>query len=44
MKHDVIVGDWFYFPALGAYTSSAATQFNGFEQTADIVYIDSELD
>ncbi|CAI4044412.1 ornithine decarboxylase SPE1 SKDI_11G0370 [Saccharomyces kudriavzevii IFO 1802] len=44
MKHDVVVGDWFYFPCLGAYTSSAATQFNGFEQTADIVYIDSECD
>ncbi|CAI1532070.1 hypothetical protein SEUBUCD646_0K00470 [Saccharomyces eubayanus] len=44
MKHDVVVGDWFYFPNLGAYTSSAATQFNGFDQTADIVYINSESD
>ncbi|CAI4034592.1 hypothetical protein SMKI_11G0370 [Saccharomyces mikatae IFO 1815] len=44
MKHDVVVGDWFYFPDLGAYTSSAATQFNGFDQTADILYIDSEFD
>lgn len=42
MKHDLVVGDWLYFPRLGAYTSSAATPFNGFDQTADIIYINSE--
>lgn len=41
MKHDLVVGDWLYFPNLGAYTSSAATPFNGFDQTADIIYINS---
>lgn len=41
MKHDLIVGDWIYFPNLGAYTSSAATPFNGFEQKVDILYINS---
>ncbi|CUS20228.1 LAQU0S01e01904g1_1 [Lachancea quebecensis] len=41
LKHDLVVGDWLYFPVLGAYTSSAATQFNGFEQVADVIYIDS---
>ncbi|QLQ80850.1 hypothetical protein HG537_0E02050 [Torulaspora globosa] len=41
MKHDLIAGDWLYFPNLGAYTSSAATPFNGFEQTVDTIYIDS---
>lgn len=42
MKYDLEVGDWLYFPNLGAYTSSAATPFNGFEQTVDVVYVDSE--
>lgn len=41
LKHDLVVGDWLYFPSLGAYTSSAATQFNGFEQSADVIYINS---
>ena len=40
MKHDLVIGDWLYFPDLGAYTSSAATAFNGFEQAATIVFID----
>ncbi|CCF59369.1 hypothetical protein KAFR_0G03370 [Kazachstania africana CBS 2517] len=39
MKHDLIVGDWFYFPGLGAYTSSAATPFNGFDQNVSTIYI-----
>lgn len=41
MKHDLVTGDWIYFPNLGAYTSSAATPFNGFEQTVDTIYIES---
>ncbi|CEP61601.1 ornithine decarboxylase SPE1 LALA0_S03e06590g [Lachancea lanzarotensis] len=40
-RHDMVVGDWLYFTALGAYTSSAATQFNGFEQAVDVIYINS---
>ena len=42
LKYDLVVGDWLYFPNLGAYTSSAATPFNGFDQTADIIYINKE--
>ncbi|QLG71632.1 hypothetical protein HG535_0B06780 [Zygotorulaspora mrakii] len=44
MEHDLIPGDWLYFPNLGAYTSSAATPFNGFEQVAEIIYINSLKD
>lgn len=36
---EVEVGDWLYFPNLGAYTSAAATQFNGFENDTKIIYI-----
>ncbi|AQZ13677.1 SPE1 (YKL184W) [Zygosaccharomyces parabailii] len=41
MKHDLVPGDWIYFPCLGAYTASAATPFNGFEQNVDVLYIDT---
>lgn len=41
LKHNLDVGDWFYFSNLGAYTSSAATPFNGFQQNSDTLYIDS---
>lgn len=40
-KHNVVVGDWLYFSNLGAYTCSAATPFNGFEQVVDIIYVNS---
>ncbi|CDO92136.1 unnamed protein product [Kluyveromyces dobzhanskii CBS 2104] len=43
MKYDLDVGDWVYFSDIGAYTCSAATPFNGFEQTVDIIFIDSAL-
>ncbi|KAI5966627.1 SPE1 [Candida theae] len=39
---EVEVGDWIYFPNLGAYTSAAATQFNGFENDTKIIYIPVE--
>ncbi|KAJ1496714.1 hypothetical protein HMI54_005265 [Coelomomyces lativittatus] len=26
------IGDWFYFPDMGAYTIAAATTFNGFRK------------
>ncbi|CCK70196.1 ornithine decarboxylase SPE1 KNAG_0D04510 [Huiozyma naganishii CBS 8797] len=42
LNKDLVVGDWFYFPHLGAYTSSAATPFNGFDQIADTIYINEE--
>lgn len=42
LTHDVDVGDWLYFPNLGAYTLAAATSFNGFKCAARIVYVASE--
>lgn len=44
MKHDLVVGDWLYFPNLGAYTSSAATPFNGFDQVVDTVFINENIE
>ena len=43
MKYDLDIGDWVHFDNIGAYTCSAATPFNGFEQTVDIIFIDSAL-
>ncbi|CCH45764.1 Ornithine decarboxylase [Wickerhamomyces ciferrii] len=42
LSHNVVVGDWLYFPNLGAYTSAAASPFNGFKADANTVYINSE--
>lgn len=42
LSHNVTVGDWLYFPDLGAYTSAAASPFNGFEAVARTVYVNSE--
>lgn len=42
LSHNVVVGDWLYFPNLGAYTSAAASPFNGFKAEANTVYINSE--
>lgn len=39
---DVQVGDWIYFPNVGAYTSAATTSFNGFSGRARVVYVKSE--
>lgn len=39
---NVEVGDWLYFPKLGAYTSTAATSFNGFKAVAHTIYVSSE--
>ncbi|GEQ69811.1 hypothetical protein JCM33374_g3486 [Metschnikowia sp. JCM 33374] len=36
------VGDWLYFPNLGAYTSAATTSFNGFSGRAHVKYVSSE--
>lgn len=36
---DVHVGDWLYFPNLGAYTSAATTSFNGFSGNARVRYV-----
>ncbi|KJZ75001.1 Ornithine decarboxylase [Hirsutella minnesotensis 3608] len=36
------VGDWLYFEDMGAYTKCSATQFNGFRNAHDVIYICSE--
>lgn len=36
------VGDWLYFEDMGAYTKCSATQFNGFRNAHDVVYVCSE--
>lgn len=38
----VDVGDWLYFEDMGAYTRCSATQFNGFPNNHDVIYISSE--
>ncbi|KAM0714682.1 hypothetical protein Q7P37_009699 [Cladosporium fusiforme] len=38
-EHDIHVGDWLYFPAMGAYTSSCTTSFNGFGKTQRTQYL-----
>lgn len=43
MLPDVVdVGDWLYFEDMGAYTKCSATQFNGFSNKHDVVYVSSE--
>ncbi|KAI5961243.1 SPE1 [Candida pseudojiufengensis] len=39
LSYEVEVGDWLYFPNLGAYTSCATTQFNGFKNDTKIIYV-----
>jgi ornithine decarboxylase len=35
-------GDWLYFEDMGAYTKCSATQFNGFSNSHDVIYVCSE--
>lgn len=42
LYHNVEVGDWLYFPDLGAYTSAATTSFNGFKNKAQVIRVASE--
>lgn len=35
------IGDWIYYPNMGAYTSAAATDFNGFEKAKYYYIIDN---
>ncbi|KAH3673134.1 hypothetical protein WICPIJ_009897 [Wickerhamomyces pijperi] len=42
LSHNVQVGDWLYFADLGAYTSAAASPFNGFKAKANTLYVNSE--
>lgn len=41
---NVQVGDWLFFPNLGAYTSAASTSFNGLGSKAYTIYVDSEAE
>jgi len=38
---ELAVGDWLYFEEMGAYTSVAASHFNGFD-FAGVSYVDTE--
>lgn len=41
--HSILdVGDWLYFEDMGAYTKCSATQFNGFSNAHDVIYVCSE--
>ncbi|KAI5461629.1 pyridoxal-dependent decarboxylase [Mariannaea sp. PMI_226] len=41
--HSILdVGDWLYFEEMGAYTKCSATQFNGFSNAHDVIYVCSE--
>ncbi|KAJ5831869.1 hypothetical protein N7474_000180 [Penicillium riverlandense] len=39
---EVLVGDWLMYKNMGAYTSTTATQFNGFSSTHDTLYVNGE--
>ncbi|KAF4435060.1 ornithine decarboxylase [Fusarium austroafricanum] len=41
-KIQLNIGDWLYFNAMGAYTSSSVTRFNGFSTSNDIIWVSSE--
>lgn len=41
VPHALEIGDWVYFPAVGAYTLSASSAFNGFCMDTQIYYADS---
>ena len=36
------IGDWLYFPGMGAYTTCLSTSFNGFSADRRICYVSSE--
>ncbi|KAJ5795019.1 hypothetical protein N7457_001618 [Penicillium paradoxum] len=42
LESEVKVGDWLKYKNMGAYTSTTATQFNGFSSTFDTFYVNSE--
>ena len=37
------VGDWLYFPLMGAYTSATASEFNGFPKPESIIDLEDKL-
>lgn len=42
LPYEVEIGDWLYFENAGAYTSVAATSFNGFKSNFTCIYVNSE--
>ncbi|KAL4861211.1 hypothetical protein BDV12DRAFT_180596 [Aspergillus spectabilis] len=40
---EVKVGDWLKYYNMGAYTGTTATRFNGFCDTSDVLYVNSEV-
>ncbi|KXG49824.1 Ornithine decarboxylase [Penicillium griseofulvum] len=42
LDSEVKIGDWIKYKNMGAYTSTTATQFNGFSSTHDTFYVNSE--
>ncbi len=42
LTYPVEIGDWLFFENMGAYTSAATTQFNGFNSDIDVKYVCSE--
>ncbi|KAJ5954908.1 hypothetical protein N7501_009187 [Penicillium viridicatum] len=42
LDSEVKIGDWLKYKNMGAYTSTTATQFNGFSSTYDTLYVNSE--
>ncbi|KAE8352568.1 pyridoxal-dependent decarboxylase [Aspergillus coremiiformis] len=43
MECEVKVGDWFKFENMGAYTVATSTQFNGFSNGYDVIYVDDPI-
>ncbi|KAF2087665.1 ornithine decarboxylase [Saccharata proteae CBS 121410] len=41
---DINVGDWLFYPNMGAYSNCTSTSFNGFPQVHDIMWICTEPD
>lgn len=43
LTHDIQTGDWIGFKNAGAYTNAAATNFNGFTNEFECIFIDTEI-
>ncbi|KAE8390320.1 pyridoxal-dependent decarboxylase [Aspergillus alliaceus] len=43
MACEVKVGDWLKFDNMGAYTVATSTQFNGFSNHYDVIYVDDHV-
>ncbi|KAB8261625.1 pyridoxal-dependent decarboxylase [Aspergillus pseudonomiae] len=43
MDCEIKVGDWVKFENMGSYTVATSTQFNGFPNRYDIIYVDDHL-